>query len=41
MKLALMGDIHGNIQALRAVLDAVTRENIKKGVLKRYLLIYL
>ena len=30
MKLALMGDIHGNIQALRAVLDAVTRENIKK-----------
>ena len=30
MKLALMGDIHGNIQALRAVLDAVTRENIEK-----------
>jgi putative phosphoesterase len=30
MKLALMGDIHGNIQALRTVLDAVTRENIEK-----------
>ena len=30
MKLALMGDIHGNIQALRAVLDAATRENIEK-----------
>lgn len=30
MKLALMGDIHGNIQALRVVLDAVTRENIEK-----------
>jgi putative phosphoesterase len=30
MKLALMGDIHGNIQALRVVLNAATRENIKK-----------
>ena len=30
MKLALMGDIHGNIQALRAVLDAATGENIEK-----------
>jgi putative phosphoesterase len=30
MRLALMGDIHGNIQALRAVLDAATRENIEK-----------
>ncbi len=30
MKLALMGDIHGNIQALRAVLDAANQENIEK-----------
>ena len=30
MKIGLMGDIHGNIQALRAVLSAASQENIKK-----------